>query len=129
MRKNKRSAGNLWITIGCLLLGATAASAQQNGGENQKKFDEQSLALRTALHYNPSLDAPLTQLLEMYRGANKVDELVSIYRAHVTQYANDQRAQTVFVRLLAATGDAEAARQTKTIAARFPKAPYLQYLL
>ena len=103
---------------------AGAAGDSPAGDLNAK-----SLPLRTALHQDPTLVSPLEQLLSMYRGVGRADELVGMYRAHVAQYSNDASGRTVLVRLLKATGDPEAVRAARGAVGQFPKNAYLHYLL
>jgi thioredoxin-like negative regulator of GroEL/outer membrane protein assembly factor BamB len=79
---------------------ATAAAASD--------FDKQSLAVRTALHFDPSLDSPLKSLIALYRNANRLEELVGLYRGHIAQYPADAGAKAVLIRVLRELGRAEA---------------------
>ncbi|MGH7127522.1 MAG: tetratricopeptide repeat protein, partial [Planctomycetaceae bacterium] len=89
----------------------------------------QSLPLRTALHHDPTLAAPLDRLLDLFRKENRVDELVGMYRAHTAQYPLDMNGRTVLVRLLAATGDPEALTAARQAVTQFPQNGYLHFLL
>jgi hypothetical protein len=90
---------------------------------------KQSLPLRTALHHDPSLAAPLDRLLTMYRSAGQLKELVELYEGHTRQFPNDQNGLIVFIRLKAATGDPETLRMARSAVTRFGKNAYLRYLL
>lgn len=73
------------------------AGAQEPDAE---AFDKRSLEHRTTLHYDPMLDAPLEALVRLYRGADRVDELIGLYRSHIEQYPDDAGAKTALVRIL-----------------------------
>ena len=88
----------------------------------------QSLPLRTALHQDPSLTAPLDQMLGMFRQQNRLDDLLAIYRNHLAQFADDKHAETVFVRLLVAVADPAAPARAKAAVERFPQDAYLRFL-
>ena len=47
-----------------------APAAAASGAEAASDFEKQSLALRTALHYDASLESPLKSLVALYRGAD-----------------------------------------------------------
>lgn len=72
-------------------------------------FDKTSLSLRTALHYDPSVEAPLKKLVELYRGAGRSEELLGLYENHVSQFAQDANAKLVLARLYAEVKDRRAA--------------------
>jgi len=107
-------------------LSCAALSAEEAGTE--KELHEISLPLRTALHHDPSLAAPLDRLVEMYRKVNRLDELITIYRSHLAQYPADSRALTVLIRVRLAIGDPEAKALAVTAVEQFPKNAYLHYL-
>ena len=90
---------------------------------------EKSLPLRTALHHDPTLRAPLQRLLSLYSGVGRTAELLEIYRAHVRQYPDDPGGRTVLVCLLSATSDPEALTASRSAVAKFPKNAYLQFVL
>ncbi len=115
----------------CVLLLAAAGAAQddESAPKPPKDIEAASLPLRTALHRDPTLAAPLDRLLAMYRSAGKVDRLLAMYRTHLAQYPADVKARTVLVRLLAATGDPEALHAARDAVAQFPQDAYLHYLL
>ncbi|MFW6161792.1 MAG: PQQ-binding-like beta-propeller repeat protein [Planctomycetota bacterium] len=109
---------------------AALTSDGARGGETPKARDlsEKSLPLRTALHRNPTLGAPLERLLDLYRKVGRVDELVALYRSHVAQYPRDWRGATVLIRLLRAVGDPEAGSRSAAAVQQFPDNAYLHYL-
>jgi tetratricopeptide (TPR) repeat protein len=71
--------------------------------EAQARFTAESLRFRTALHYDPLLDAPLEGLVKRYLEAERLDELIALYRGHIAQYPDDAGAKTVLVRILRRT--------------------------
>ncbi len=108
------------------LLAGSAAIAQESTTDD---LSAQSLPLRTALHHDPTLVSPLERLLSIYRGANRADELIGVYRAHVAQYPTDFSGRTVLVRLLASSGNPEALRAARAAVGQFPQNAYLHYAL
>ena len=106
-----------------LLAGAFLCTAQA------KDFDKESLALRTALHHDASLELPLERLVDLYRESGKLGELVDLYRAHVVQYPGDPGGRAVLVRLLAAAGDPDATAAARVAVEVFPENGLLWYLL
>ena len=115
-----------WLLVCCCLVSFTA-QAQDEAVEG-KTFEEQSVALRTALHYDPSLGQPLRSLVEHYEKAERVDELLGLYRAHVSQYPDDSGAQVVLIRLLKHLQRPEAMEMLQSAVQRFPDQAMLQYL-
>ncbi|MFT5465436.1 MAG: thioredoxin-like negative regulator of GroEL [Verrucomicrobiales bacterium] len=88
-----------------LLLLALPLAAQER---EQTPFDEQSAAYRTALHYDPSLTAPLEKLVDLYRGENRVAELKGLYESHIAQYPADAGAKAVLIRVYRELRDPQA---------------------
>ena len=60
----------LWVSAGSAQELDAAASL------DPEQFDKQSAALRTALHYDPSLEAPLANLVKLYGAAEGGEELL-----------------------------------------------------
>jgi putative pyrroloquinoline-quinone binding quinoprotein/tetratricopeptide repeat protein len=89
---------------------------------------QRSLPLRTALHHDPTLASPLERLIELYSQADRLEELVGVYRAHLRGYPADRSARIVFVRLLLGSGDGEAERELRRAQGLFPKNSFLAYL-
>ena len=92
-------------------------------------FDKRSLAFRTALHYDPTLDAPLAALVELYQGQNRIDELVNLYRSHLTQYPEDFGAKAVLARVLRKLNRPEFLTLVQAAVEAHPTAGFLQHLL
>ena len=88
----------------------------------------QSLALRTALHHDPTLASPVERLVALYREKNMTDQLIGIYRSHVRQYPEDLKAVTVLARILTALDDPEAGPLLEKTAARYSTNGYIHYL-
>ncbi len=122
-----RRVAILAVLAACALSSAHPAAIAQDSPPDD--LNAKSLPLRTALHQDPTLVSPLEQLLSIYRGAGRADQLIGIYRAHVAQYPNDVSARTVLVRLLTATGGPEAVRAARGAVAQFPQDAYLHYVL
>ena len=92
-------------------------------------LDRTSLPLRTALHKDPTLDAPFERLVDLYRKARRLDHLLAMYRTHVGRYPQDAAAAAVLVRLLEATGQPEALATARSAVAQHPDHAYLRFLL
>ncbi|KPJ52293.1 MAG: hypothetical protein AMS16_06580, partial [Planctomycetes bacterium DG_58] len=88
-----------------------------------------TLPLRTALHNDPTLDAPLETLVKVYREAGRTGELVGIYRRHLTAYPGDRGAMVVLVRILEATGDPGALQLARSAVTQHPDDAYLHFML
>lgn len=89
---------------------------------------QRSLPLRTALHHDPTLASPLERLVDLYSQADRLEELIGVYRAHLRGYPADRSARIVFVRLLLSSGDGEAERELRRAQGLFPKNSFLAYL-
>jgi hypothetical protein len=81
-RRGLEGRAALFLAALALLL-ATLSPAQDNAAET--RFTETSLRLRTALHYDPLLDEALDALVKLYVGADRSDEIIALYRSHITQ--------------------------------------------
>ena len=112
-----------------LLLIVLAHGAHAEDPLTPEQVRERSLPLRTALHHDPTLGSPLERLLELYRKADRVEELLALYRTHLQQYPQDGSARIVHVRLLLATSDPEAPRAVRDAVTQHPDNGYLQFLL
>ncbi|MFP4055440.1 MAG: PQQ-binding-like beta-propeller repeat protein [Candidatus Brocadiia bacterium] len=119
----------LRLAVLALLASGAACSAWAGESSSAADLTQKSLPLRTALHHDPTLAAPFERLVGLYREADRMDELVDLYRSHLATYPNDVHALTVFVRLLAATGDAEALGVARSAVNRHPDNPFLHYVL
>ncbi len=114
----------------CLLVVAFAGSFSLPAQElTEEQFLASSLRDRTALHYDPLLDAPLDSLAKLYRGAERVDELVGLYRSHVEQYPEDAGAKTVLIRLLRRVDRSGADEMIASAVPLHPDFAPLQYVL
>ena len=130
----RRYARHLSVTVSAalgLLLAfpAQPASGQAAGDAGGDDFEKQSVALRTALHYDPSLGQPLKTLLQLYEKADRAEELIGLYRAHVTEYPDDAGAQVVLIRLLQMLNRAEVGEMIQSGVREHPGEPMLHYLL
>lgn len=77
--------------------------------QSSPEFDKTSLALRTALHFDPAADAPLKKLVELYATAGRRGELPALYLSHLSQYPDDANARVVLARVFIVQGDDRAA--------------------
>ena len=113
-------------------LAVEISDAQEEGGQvelvDEEKFEKQSEALRTALHYDPSLEGPLKNLAKLFNEANRTEELLSIYRTHTTQYPQDEGARVVLIRLLREMRVAEAGVLVAKARKDFPDSALIAYL-
>ena len=116
-----------------LLISSSLDSLAEDKGEEPglqgEAFDKQSLALRTALHYDPSLDAPLKGLIRLYQKAGRLEDLLGLYRAHTTQYGEDVGAKVVMIRLLKELDRVEVGEMIQAAAQQHPEHPELKHLL
>jgi len=87
------------LLVGGVFLAAASWSVAQEENE-EDRFKNESLRLRTALHQDPNLDKPLKALVQLYFDAERSKELVGIYKNHVSEYPEDTRAKTVLDRIL-----------------------------
>ena len=110
-----------WIGIAVFLFAAEAPPAMRD-------LATETLPLRTALHQDPLLESPLQKLLSVYREANRVEELLTIYRSHLARFPKDAGATTVFLRLLAESDDAAAVREAREACDRCPANAGLHYV-
>jgi thioredoxin-like negative regulator of GroEL len=97
--------------------------------EAEARFTAESLRFRTALHYDPLLDAPLESLVKQYLGAGRLDELIALYRSHIGQYPEDAGAKTVLVRILRRTDRSGADELLAEAVPRHPEFAPLHFLL
>ncbi len=113
------------------LIGVSGAGRSAGQGATEgvalagEAFEEQSLALRTALFHDPSLEPPLQRLLEMYAKAGREEELLGVYRGHLAQYPDDAGSNAVFVRLLLELKRPEATAAAAVAVEAHPKHPLL----
>ena len=49
-----------------------------------------TLPLRAALHDDATLETPLTQLVDAWREAERLPDLLALYRTHLGQYPQDR---------------------------------------
>jgi thioredoxin-like negative regulator of GroEL len=112
-----------------LLPGLGTARGQSEGPlRSGEQFDQQSLALRTALFHDPSLDQPLQRLVELYQKAGREEELLGLYRSHLVQYPEDAGSNAVLVRLLLALKRPEASTAAAGAMEAHPDDPLTIYL-
>ena len=118
------------LVLSCALSGNAFAQGDADPpADDGQSFDDQSIALRTALHNDPTLASPLERLVAIYREEGKLKELIGLYRGHVRQYPADQNGQTVLLRLLIATGDPSALASAQASVQQFPQNGFLQHVL
>lgn len=114
----------LWAQDGGKADSAAAASKQQ-----EEAFDKQSLALRTALHYDHTLQAPLKSLIDLYEKAGRGEDLLALYRSHTSQYAEDAGAKVVLIRLMQALRQGDVGAVVQAAEKQHPDHAELKYLL
>ena len=84
--------------------------------------------MRTALYYDPSLEAPLKSLIELYRKANRVEELLGVYKTHTGQFTDDAGSRVVLIRLMRELRKPEAGSMTRAAVKEFPDNSLVRYL-
>lgn len=89
---------------------------------------EQTQPLRAALHKDPTLDAPLDRLVDAWRTAGRLPELVGVYTEHLATYPDDRNAAVVLIRLELAAGDPAAMPATAAAVVAHPDDAYIWYL-
>jgi len=104
------------------------AADNQDQPASTKDLREQTLPLRTALHHDPTLDAPLEALVKLYRKHNRVDKLIGLYDQHLQRWPQDTSARIVWLRLLLATSDPAARSAARAAAQAHPNNPHMHYL-
>lgn len=114
--------------------GTSAAPAEMNATNNEavapKSFEEETLPLRTALHYNPLLNNALKRLVESYRQKDSVNNLIALYRSHCAQYPDDASAAIVLLGILSVTQQPGVGAFAEEVRKRFPddaRALYVVY--
>lgn len=113
----------------CLLVAFAGINPLCGQELTEEQFLASSLRDRTALHYDPLLDAPLDSLVKLYRGAERVDELIGLYKSHVEQFPQDAGAKTVLIRLLRRIDRAGADEMIAAAVPLHPDFAPLQYVL
>ncbi|MDZ4288546.1 MAG: PQQ-binding-like beta-propeller repeat protein, partial [Prosthecobacter sp.] len=68
-------------------------------------FEKASLGWRTALHFDPGAEAPLSSLIQLYQRGGRLHDLVNLYAQHVARFPGDEGAKVVLARLYVQTGD------------------------
>ena len=124
----------LYGLLACVLVVSSGPEsvAQDNKEDSPlqgEAFDKQSLALRTALHYDPSLLAPLKGLIRLYESAGRLEDLLGLYRAHTAQYAEDVGAKVVMIRILKELDRVESGEMIQAAAHQHPNNSELKHLL
>lgn len=115
-----------WLCLLAAFVGVSNVTGQEL---TEEQFVASSLRDRTALHYDPLLDAPLDSLIKLYRGAERVDELIGLYKSHVAQFPEDAGAKTVLIRLLRRIDRAGAAEMIAAVIPLHPDFAPLQFVL
>jgi len=90
-------------------------------------FGKSSLALRTALHFDPAADGPLKKLAQLYISEGKRAELPALYLSHLAQYPDDENSRVVLARLFLELNDDRAADFLSESVTRFPQSALLAW--
>lgn len=117
------------VFAGLVCLGAAVWPCASQETKTDEAFDKQSMTLRTALHYDPSLEAPLQSLVRLYEKADRIDELIGLYKSHVAQYPADAGAKAVLINILRQLNRAEVDELIQGAAREHPGDPLIQHLL
>ena len=137
------AAASVSLSLAVLGLGLGSLAAQDTGkteatpaaepaapaADSVAEFEKQSLALRTALHYDPSLDSPLKSLVTLYQNVDRVEELIGVYRGHITQFPDDAGSKAVLIRLLSELNRSEADELAQSAVQVHADDPLLNFLL
>jgi hypothetical protein len=105
-----------------------ATTTESSESDLQQDVAQRSLPLRTALHHDPTLDAPFERLVTMYREAGRLPEIIELYRQHTKTYPADANGAAVLVRLLAAAGDSQSLATARSMAEEHATSAYVQFL-
>jgi tetratricopeptide (TPR) repeat protein len=126
---NGERSGNFWHpatlrvrVLMCLLLLNPWLRAQP-----APEFEKASLALRTALHFDPGSESSLRSLVELHQKAGRVAELIGLYEQHITQYPSDENAAVVFARLLLVVDGQRAGGFLEQALKKFPGSALLKH--
>lgn len=126
---NGERSGNFWpfAPLGarvllCLLMVNLCLRAQ-----TAPEFEKASLALRTALHFDPGSESSLRSLVELHQKSGRVAELIGLYERHIVQYPADENAAVVFARLLLAVDGQRAGSFLEQALKRFPGSALLKH--
>lgn len=95
--------------------------------QSSPEFEKASLALRTALHFDPGSESSLRSLVELHQKSGRVAELIGLYEQHIAQYPADESAAVVFARLLPAVDAQRAGSFLKHALKKFPVSALLKY--
>ncbi len=128
MKMGSRRGSGVLILLSLFLL-ALFPNGHSQDKSAEDKFNAASLRYRTTLHYDPLNEASLEDLVKLYLAAGRSDELIALYRNHISQYPDDSGALTVLIRILRRVDRAGA---DELIAAALPKYPNyapLQYVM
>ncbi len=128
MKMGSRRGSRVLILLSLFLL-ALFPNGHSQDKSAEDKFNAASLRYRTTLHYDPLQEASLEDLVKLYLAVGRSDELIALYRNHISQYPDDSGALTVLIRILRRVDRAGA---DELIAAALPKYPNyapLQYVM
>jgi len=123
----KRCGWPVLMVLAGLLCGVSVLRSQD--AIVSANFDEQSLAFRTALHYDPLLEPAFDSLVRLYRESGRERELLGLYEGHIGQYPNDAGAKTVLLRLLRVFDPRAMAQRITAFVQQHPDSAPLHYLL
>ena len=113
--------------MGVILLFNGIVVAQSDLSE--ERFQDQSLQLRTALHYDSLVESPLDALVRLYQNAGRSDELISLYQVHIAQFPDDVGAKVVLVRVLRLLEQPGVEQQLATAVQLYPDFAPIHYVL
>ena len=116
----------LQVFLGLVLLGSSTAYPEEGSAGS---FDDLSIQYRTALYNDPLLDFALDSLVELYRKADRLGELVGTYQSHIEQYPTDPGAKTVLIQVMQSADRTDFEELLTSSVALHPDYAPLQYLL
>lgn len=117
------------IILGLILSVSFAFSQDAPAEAELSDFDKTSLNLRTALHYDSAIAAPLDSLVRLYQKEDRIEDLIGLYQAHIAQYPEDAGAKAVLTRLLRKLNRAGAGEFVTAASQLHPDNSVLQHLL
>ena len=95
--------------------------------QSSPDFDKTSLALRTALHFDPVAEGPLKKLVQLYISIGRRTELPALYLSHLSQYPDDANARVVLARIYLDLNDDRAADFLRDSVEKHPQSALLAW--
>ncbi|MEM1441302.1 MAG: PQQ-binding-like beta-propeller repeat protein [Verrucomicrobiota bacterium] len=123
-----RFLSSVFLTAWFAAMAAPVWIPAQERELSAEQFEDASLQYRTALHYDPLLESAFDGLMRLYRDADRVEELIGLYRSHTEQYSDDAGAKSVVIQILNRENREEAGELITSWVTLHPESTALQYL-